>query len=325
MFAHASTPPKGASPTPPRRLLHLMTQLAAALAGGLAPVVASGIIILDDTWREEGGAPGKEWAGFSAHETLAAQPQFAGVLSFATRNGKWGEASGTWLGNDERHAYVLTAAHIYEGIPADPREYSLRDGNGNEFQPDKLWMHPLWNRDLNLREGYDLAILRIPRPLANLGEPPLLYTGSGEHGQLLTFVGYGNRGIGSLGEDERYSAQASKTAAQGVVDGWADLDHNAAMDESAGNYLGIYLAREDGSLENPLGGDARPRSRLAGLLGSGDSGGPAWMQVRGQWVLVGVSSNGVGSARYGDTSWFVRVSPHQAWIRNIFPGARFTE
>jgi len=325
MLAHAPPSSPGASRARLPRPQYILARLAAAVAGTLAPALASGIIILDETWREEGGRPGNEWAGFGAHEALAAQPQFAGVLSFATHSGNWGEASGTWLGNDEHHAYVLTAAHIYEESPPNPREYMLRDHDGNQLQPDRLWIHPLWNRDLNLREGYDLAILRIPHRLENLGEAPLLYTGGSEYGQQLTFVGYGSRGIGSIGEDERFSRHATKTAAQGIVDAWADLEHHAAKDESAGNYLGISLAREDGGIENPLGGDPRPPTRLAGLLGSGDSGGPAWMQAGGRWVLVGVSSNGVGSARYGDTSWFVRVSPHHAWIRSIFPGARFTE
>lgn len=92
----------------------------------------------------------------------------------------------------------------------------------------------------------------------------------------------------------------------------------------AGNYLGVWLGREDGSLTNPYGGPDRPVTPLAGLLGSGDSGGSAWMNTETGWVIIGVNSNGSGNAAYGDSSWFTRVSSHRDWIRSIFPEARFS-
>lgn len=297
--------------------------LAAAL-GLLTPALAGSVIILDSSWEAAGGRKGQEWRGFGAHEALAAQPQFSGVLSFSSDGETWGEASGTWLGNDENHAYILTAAHIYEE-DAEPDEYAVQDQYGNTHYPDRVWIHPRWNNDIDLREGYDLAILRLPAPLKNMGEAPLLYTGTGELGQLITFVGYGSRGIGSEGEDERFFKHPTKAAAQGLVEAWADLIPKPQKNESAGNYLGVLLPREDGGIKNSLGDTTRPRTPLVGLLGSGDSGGSAWMQDEGQWVLVAVNSNGVGDAGYGETSWFARVAPHQQWIQSIFPGARFAE
>ena len=83
-------------------------------------------------------------------------------------------------------------------------------------------------------------------------------------------------------------------------------------------------AGDSGSIENSLSGSNRPATPLAGLLGSGDSGGSAWMKTKAGWLLVGVNSSGTGEAKYGETSWFCRVSSHRDWIASIFPDAHFS-
>jgi hypothetical protein len=288
----------------------------------LLSVSSRAVVILDSTWKQEGGTPEKPAAGFGAHIRLARQPQFAGVVAFSGDGESWGDASGTWIGNDQDHAYILTAGHVYD-LPVDPGDYVVRAPNGAILKADRVWTHPRWNGDLEARTGFDLAIVRLERPIKGAGEPPLIYRGDGEAGQLITFVGYGTRGIGSKGEDETFNQGDDKAAAQGIVDDWTVIDHSAGRRGDAGNYLGIYLPREDGKVANPHGGKTTPATPLVGLLGAGDSGGSAWMQVEGKWVIVGVSSNGDGDAGYGDSSWFTRVSPHSAWIAHIFPEARF--
>jgi hypothetical protein len=287
-------------------------------------LIAQAVTILDTTWSEEGGARSRAWAGFGAHLRLAARPQFHAVLAFASDDETWGEASGTWIGNDEGHAYILTAAHIYER-PAKPGAYAIRSPDGASHHPDRIWVHPQWNGDADTRTGFDLAIVRLPTPLADLGPPPVLYSGHAEAGKLLTFVGFGSRGIGSTGEQERFYHGTDKAAAQGVADQWVDMANPLPRDADGGNYIGVYLPKEDGSIPNPYGGAREPATRLVGLLGSGDSGGSAWMQEQGRWVMVGVNSDGSGTARYGESSWFARIAPHQAWISGIFPGAHFSE
>lgn len=294
-----------------------------ALLASFAPQ-ADAVVILDSTWRAEGGAKGRESQGFGAHLRLAAEPQFGAVLSLSSDGETWGEASGTWLGNDDKHAYLLTAAHIYER-KARPDDYSVRTPDGRVHTPDRMWVHPQWNGDFDTRTGFDLVMLRLPRPLTGLGPQPVLYGGTGEAGQLLTFVGFGSRGIGSTGEKDHFYSGAGKAAAQGVVGQVVTMSKTLGRNHDAGNYLGIYLPKEDGSLPNPHGGSNKPATRLVGLLGSGDSGGSAWMLWQGQWVITGVNSNGSGTAAYGEESWFTRVSAHRAWISGIFPGARFSD
>jgi hypothetical protein len=77
------------------------------------------VTVLDTTWRTEGGAKGCEWAGFGAYLRLGAVPQFRPVLALSTNGETWGEASGTWIGNDEHDAYMLTAAHLCRGAGQD--------------------------------------------------------------------------------------------------------------------------------------------------------------------------------------------------------------
>ena len=296
--------------------------ILAATALLLTATPGSAVVILDSTWQAEGGAKGRESKGFGAHLRLAAEPQFRPVLALASDGETWGEASGTWLGNDGRHAYLLTAAHIFD-LPARADAYVVRGPSGEVLKADKVFVHPQWNGDEETRTGFDLAILRLARPIEGAGPPPALYGGRDEAGKLVTFVGYGSRGIGSTGERDAYYEGSDKAAAQGVADQWVDITDPPPRKGDGGNYFGVFLPREDGSLKNPWGGSRRPASRLAGLLGSGDSGGSTWMRLGSDWVVVGVNANGTGKARYGDTSWVARVAPHRGWISEIFPGVRF--
>lgn len=307
----------------PARRRRVAAIAAAAVLLTTAPAFA--VIVLDSTWRAEGGTPDRPTSGFGAHLRLAAEPQFRAVVAFASDGETWGEASGTWIGNDARHGYILTAAHTFD-LPAQPDAYVVRSPGGTIHHADRVWTPAEWTGDTDTRTGYDIAILRLTAPMTDAGEQPVLYGGAAEAGHLVTFVGFGSRGIGSRGQQDEFHTGSDKAAAQGTVDEAVDLDPAAAADDSAdaGGYLSVFLAREDGGIANPYGGSDRPPTRLAGLLGSGDSGGSAWMRVDGAWVVAGVNSNGSGNAEYGDSSWFTRVAPHRDWITGIFPGARFS-
>ncbi|MFD1625187.1 agenet domain-containing protein [Azospirillum griseum] len=295
------------------------------LVGLLLPHSAPAVVILDSTWREEGGRPDRENAGFGAHIRLAQEPQFRSVLSISLDGGtSWGDGSGTWIGNDDRHAYILTSAHNFDETEVE--EARFRTDDGTVLRADRLWIHPDYDSNDDW-SGRDAAIVRLTRPITHLGPQPVLYGGRGEKGHVITFVGYGTRGIGSVGEDEqRFNTGLDKAAAQGFVDEVEPL-RRPTDDQDAGNSLAVFLPREDGRIENPLGSDyrSRPASRLVGLLGSGDSGGSAWMQDGGRWVIVGINTAGDGKAGYGDSSWFVRINGIRPWIQKTFPGAAFSD
>jgi hypothetical protein len=295
----------------------LLTAICAVALIATPP--ARAVIILDTTWAEHGGSDDEPSAGFDAAIALAREPQFDALVALSSSDDEiWGDCSGTWIGNDDDHGYVLTAAHCF-GAQTPAREFIVRSRGGTRHAVVDAIIHPDWV-DTETTTGYDVAILVLDAPVTDAGPAPLLYAGSDERGRMLTYMGYGSRGIASIGQhDDYHDGSDTPAAAQGLV----DAVKGAGDDDDTGNYLGVFLPAEDGSIENPYGGAVLPPSPHAGLLGSGDSGGPAWLEIDDTWYLAGVNSNGSGDAESGETSWFVRVSGKRAWIEAHVPVARF--
>lgn len=297
-----------------------MKSLAPALLAAALIAPAHAVIILDSAYDE---------VGYAEAEALAAEPQFAAIFAFCAAVGEGcGNASGTWIGNDDKHGYILTAAHNYgEGFDADA--YVYRSRAGKYYKASAVVMHPNYVRVVADEEqneaslGFDVAIVTLTEPVTDAGEQPLLYTGEAELGETLTYVGFGSRGSAGAGQNENEPAGEIAAAAEGVVEEVSALSLSAAGGAD-GNHMKVFLPKEDGSVESPFSGETgiAPVSRHAGLLGSGDSGGSAWVEIDGVWAIAGVNGNGSGNAQYGDTSGFARVSGHIPWITGIFPGAR---
>jgi hypothetical protein len=285
---------------------------------GAVPRPAGAVVVLDSTWRAEGGRPGRESEGFRAHEALARQPQFASVMSLSEDDGEsWDTASGTWIGNStgpdgSRQGVVLTSGHNFEpGEGAD--HYLYRTSGGAVLHGERLDIHPLYNRSNNERSGYDAAIVRLDGAVTDAGPAPALYAGRSEKDRQIVMVGYGMRGIGSVGENADYNEGGEPAAATNVIDEVMDAVVPPPKGEDGGNWLQVTLRRE-----------SEGAGRLDGLLGSGDSGGSAWMRTdRFGWVIVGINANGTGNATYGEHSEFARVSGLRDWILRLAPGAKF--
>ena len=288
--------------------------VAGALASGSLAAVrrpAGAVVILDQTWRTEGGGPGREAMGFRAHVALAGRPQYRAVMALSSDDGEsWGVASSTWIGNAAGQGRLLTAAHVFEPDQTAV-DYIYRTPGGRILQGKDLVVHPLYNGNLDDRCGYDVAIVTLASPVDDAGPPPLLYSGNGEMGKRIVMVGFGSRGLGSVGEQAIYSTGSDKAAAENTVDevmkaGLPPL----ATGEDAGNWLSVILHRlSEGA------------SRLDGILGSGDSGGSAWLSVGDAWAICGVNSS--GGDKYEERAYFSRVSGVAEWIADLVPGVRF--
>lgn len=300
--------------------MSLRSVSAAFAAALLASAPAHAVIILDSTWAEEGGTADNPSAGFEAAKALAGDEAYASTVAFSSDGEFWGACSGTWIGNDGETAYVLTAAHCF-GADSPPESFKVLTTGGAVFDVVSGVIHEAYV-DSSTTTGRDLAIVALSGPITDVAEPAVLYGGSAEKGQLLTFMGYGSRGIGSEGQQDKFhDGENDKAAAQGII----DVVNATGTGDDGGNYLGVFLPKEDGSVPNEYGGAATPVNRLAGLLGSGDSGGSAFLEIDGQTVLAGINSNGTGNATYGETSWFVRVSGARDWILANAPVATFSE
>lgn len=274
---------------------------AASMIAATTAAPAGAVVITDSAWRQAGGTKSHPEAGFKAAVSLAEQPQFWGLVSASSDGDEWGEASGTWIGNYNGHGYILTAAHVYSKFPK-ANEEMYRSHDGQVHKAEALYVDDDYI-NVNDTNGDDIAIVKLRDEVHGAGQPPLLYSGHNEKGAHVTIVGFGNRGIGSVGEDEDYNAGDEPAAATNVID---DL-------ESKDNYFGVTLRREQ-----------RGTAPLDGLLGAGDSGGSTWIHTSAGWIIVGINSNGDGDSKYGDHSYFTRVSGLHDWILRHFPAARFS-
>jgi len=278
-----------------------------------APSLARAVIILDSTQRA---------AGFAEHEALAREPQFRALFMLrSTEDHSY--ASGVFAGNDATNGYVLTAAHNYAN-GAEARHWAYTSSGGTVYRGIALATPPEWNGNPYTRTGFDLTLVKLDRPVTDAGPAPLFYAGSAELGRIVTFLGFGQRGTGSRGHDAMMVASPRvAAAAHGLVEQVLPRRRLATGAADAGNYFAITLPREDGQVRNPLGGRTVPVSRLAGLVANGDSGGPAFMQIDGRWVVCGIASNGTGTGRYGDISYFARTAGLAGWMGSEVPGTRF--
>ncbi len=274
-----------------------------------APVPATAVVILDSTWEANGGAEGAEAQGFGVHEALAMQPQFAAI--FGLWDGSDYLGSGTWIGNDDAgHGYILTAAHNFDGgTKVGDWEYHSRAGTA--YQGLKVHIHPGYDESMQDQEtsGYDMAIVVLDSPVTDAGDPPMLYGGRDELGRTLVITGFGSRGIGSSGEQDAYYnydalGPAAATNVIDEVDG--DMENNLIVDFDS----------EAGDAS--VTGKAKPVDRMEGILGSGDSGGAAWIKTADGWAIAGTNTWGDESV-YGAVSGFSRVSTQLDWIASIYP------
>ena len=81
------------------------------------------------------------------------------------------------------------------------------------MQGTDIVFHPLYNWSNAERTGYDFAIVRLDGPIEDAGPPPALYGGNREDGARIVMVGWGSRGIGSVGQKPKYYTTPGKAAA----------------------------------------------------------------------------------------------------------------
>lgn len=192
-------------------------------------------------------------------------PAVFGLLR--TRRGYW-DCPATLIAPD----WAITAGHcteaprIQEGLAGGG--YAVQIG-GAENTIDRIVRHP----------RSDVALVHLARPMAN-ARPAQLYAGADEVGQVVNLLGWGDTGTGQTGvtgPDGQFRLARNKVdRAEGDIISWTFSAPNLA----------------DGDVVD-----------LEGVAGPGDSGGPAFVIIQGEMVLLGVSlaqdGAGRGPGRYG--------------------------
>lgn len=304
---------------------HSLTSLFLAAAVLAGPTPAAAIVILDSTWEASGGAEGNEPAGFAAHEALAQEAPFAATVYVEDSTGN---ASGFWIGNDDKHGYVITSGHAlgpdeaWSAAHSDiesmdfadmPADLKIILDDGTEYVVLEVVRHPYFDHWANLA-GADMAILVLETPVEGLGDQPALYCGSDELGKTVTFLGYGARGIGSVGANEAFDApERTRTAGQTVID---------TVEDKTNILRSTFL--KDYANPDAQFGDGSAVSEYQAVFDHGDSGGPVFLESADGWAIVGLNTNSFNS-KYNDSVNFSRLSTQRDFIQATFPGATFVD
>ncbi|WP_079435508.1 Calx-beta domain-containing protein [Zoogloea sp. LCSB751] len=234
---------------------------------------------------------------------------------------------------------VLTAAHLFDhGSMTASVRFETASGI-QTIASSSVVVHPLYNHN----GSSDLALVWLGQSAPQAAERYTLYRDSDDIGQVATLVGYGLPGFGATGTLAGYNAGDLRLKAENRMDAdfgtlqaglgnslsWtapaesqllADFDDGVITHDALGQLLNLYDAG--------LGVDE-------GLIASGDSGGPAFIQGQLAGIATYTASLYQGSVHpdidanlnssFGEIAAWQRVSYYQQWIdqslRTHYPDA----
>jgi len=198
--------------------------------------------------------------------------------------------------------WALTAAHCAEetllgDTVAAGRRFAVDVANRSR-EIDLVITHP--DYDQQSASDIDLALLRFSSPSPS-PRPVPLQTSSTELGEVVTLVGWGYFGIGTLGR--QYSDGRMRRANNRVT--------------VAERYLRFEF-------DDPRDREAESLS-LEGVPGLGDSGGPAFIENSTGLALAGIAVGQIKGSdfseetqgKYGAVAIYERVSRHIDWIETV--------
>lgn len=248
----------------------------------------------------------------SAYQQLGSRAAFRSVGRVEIDYGRGYQAIGTaTLYGPDR---IVSAAHVFDKNSLNGAvRVRVNFGKGHvrtiDFTtPGAVNINPGYNPD-TLKNDVSVSFLSRPFNLA----PARLYAGKKLRlDSRVTFVGYGDTGTGLTGSSV-YSSR------------------KRGGENALGRYL---LGGKDFEVDFDRPGTARYNSfgsplafRLEGLLGSGDSGGSAWVYKNRRWQMIGINSYGIDwfprgdgdgvEDNYGDRSGFVYLPRYAEWLASL--------
>lgn len=223
---------------------------------------------------------------------------------------------------------ILTAAHLFDGrVGTASVTFETRSGT-QTLSATTILQHPGYDAQSN----NDLAIVWLSGTAPMTAHRYDIYRDSDEIGQVFTLSGYGRTGTGNTG------ATSSATSSPIRLKATNQFDADGATLKS---YLGAGMAWtplagtqlladfDNGTATSDALGRLIYRSDLGqglneGLIASGDSGGPAFIQNKIAGVASYTASLSQGSidpdldattnSSFGEIAAWQRVSAYQQWI-----------
>lgn len=303
--------------------------------------------------------------GVAASMKLATEPAFAAVgkVDYTFYDPSINEnvaayGTGTLINNE----WVLTAAHLWPTGSSLSLSFKIGAAGAETIytgQLSSLSLHPNWtiapyplkNAEVNLSQGWDIALFRLTQPVSGI-TPAKLYEGANEWDQYGYTVGYGRIGSGTVILQD--NTLGSKLAMQNVID---RVTLQGSTPSSKGYTGGILVSDFDGGtlrpetntlvspgfpvsdgnqplFQNPFGtvvgvSSSAVQTDWEGGTAKGDSGGPTFINDGGVYKIAGITSWGTNPANgydylnglYGDLTYMTRVSQQTLWINSVIQGA----
>lgn len=270
----------------------------------MIPVNVHALVINDVVFAENGGeldnVKGSIEFAYAPMQKKSFESSFAAT-------GDIGTCSSTWIGDskDKTKSYFLTAAHCVEyNDPLSVSGYfsgKFLDKNKRIIAQNGIYF--LGPYRVNRPQGFvgastDIALLVLNKKANIKNEqgkdlmPPWLNDGPDELEKKVSFVGYGEWGVGG-------SVASGFQPSTGSLRAWGESKVDSIPE------MGYALSAS----YQPSG-----KSAAWARLTNGDNGSVWWQQHHGFWTIAGVANGGNLTI-----STAARVSLYIHWIKSLYP------
>lgn len=240
-------------------------------------------------------------------------PQYSGVVRIMdTKNGTYGTGALIYDGKA-----VLTAAHLLDNNPSRLKILFEEDENNNEYRYSSHFLS-FSNFTTQSSSSNDLAIFWLEEAAPSFATRYDIYRDN-PLGLEFNFSGYGAKGSGNSGVDESFNDTLRIQADNKFEANHSDLPNTYS------NSLEIVADfdsadEQDNILDKLVGSSDLGLGEQEGILLSGDSGSPAWVEQKIAAIAKGVTKyNETMDTPYGSFGdigiWSDITQPlYQQWI-----------
>lgn len=203
--------------------------------------------------------------------------------------------------------WVLTAAHVGELYEKETDAKKLMiTCNGQSYRIEKVYNHPNYVALEGKEIENDVALIKLSTPVKNV-RPAKIYKRKDEKGKIITLVGSGYPGTGLTGPQKEKWDHKTRAATNKI-------------DDIERNFIHFRF-------DSP---DSKEATKLEGVSGPGDSGGPAFLNIKNEVYIIGISSHQKayieiddkgnetgGEGKYTAVEFYSRVSDYVDWINSV--------